>query len=145
MKGKAFCNFLFQHGRSGAETEHHPRSGGRQSRPKRPCQRRRRWGGSSPHRRPRRRSNARKGGRAETGKRRTNACKGGRAERWSGGRTSKARAVGATKRRTNERLQRRSVGRSVKQTNTSRSECGEFIHNVDYITRVKPALPLEYN
>ena len=55
------------------------------------------------------------------------------------------RAVGATKRRTNERLQRRSVGRSVKQTNTSRSESGEFIHNVDYITRVKPALPLEYN
>ena len=38
----------------------------------------------------------------------------------------------------------RLVGAS-KQTNTSRSECGEFIHNVDYITRVKPALPLEYN
>lgn len=38
----------------------------------------------------------------------------------------------------------RLVGAS-KQANTSRSVCGGFIHNVDYITRVKPALPLEYN
>ena len=38
----------------------------------------------------------------------------------------------------------RLVGAS-NQTNTSRSDSGEFIHNVDYITRVKPALPLEYN
>lgn len=38
----------------------------------------------------------------------------------------------------------RLVGAS-KQANTSRSECEGFIHNVDYITRVKPALPLEYN
>ena len=45
----------------------------------------------------------------------TNACKGGR------------------------------LGGASKQTNTSWSESGKFIHNVDYITRVKPALPLEYN
>ncbi len=137
MKGKAFCNFLFRHGRSGAETEHHPRSGAEQSGAKRPCQRRRRWGGSSPHRRPRRRSNARKGGRAETGKRRTNACKGGRAERWSGGRTSKARAVGATKRRTNERLQRRSVGRSFCKKVLPRSQRRRGL----YITQVMGHFP----
>lgn len=132
MKGNAFCNFLFQHGRSGAETEHHPRSGGRQSRPKRPSRRRRRRGGKSPRSRPRRRSNACKGGRAEAGKRRTNACKGGRAERRSGGRTSKARAVGATKRRTSERLQRRSIGRSFCKKVLPRSQRRRGL----YITQV---------
>ena len=134
MKGKAFCNFLFQHGRSGAETEHHPRSGAEQSGAKRPCQRRRRRGGKSPRSRPRRRSNACKGGRAEAGKRRTNACKGGRAERRSGGRTSKARAGVATKRRTNAQ---RAGGRSFCKKVLPRSQRRRGL----YITQVMGHFP----
>lgn len=63
--------------------------------------------------------------------RRSHACKGGRSERPSGEQANACKGG-------------RLVGAS-NQTNTSRSECGGFIHNVDYITRVKPALHLEYN
>lgn len=63
--------------------------------------------------------------------RRSHACKGGRSERPSGEQANACKGG-------------RLVGAS-KQANTSRSECGGFIHNVDYITRVKPALHLEYN
>lgn len=113
MKGTSLLQFSFLTRRSGAETEHHPRSGAEQSGAKRPCQRRRRRGGKSPRSRPRRRSNACKGGRAEAGKRRTNAQRaGGRSVGAEVARLQR-RAVVATKRRTSERLQRRAIGRSV--------------------------------
>ena len=77
MKGKAFCNFLFQHGRSGAETEHHPRSGAEQSDPAE-------GGGGGAVNRPA----------ADPAAGRTPAKAVGR-RRESGERTPKGRAVGA--------------------------------------------------
>lgn len=119
MKGKAFCNFLFQHGRSGGGDRTPPkeRSGAKRSKatqPKAEAEGRLIAPQPTPPQVERRQRRSGGGGKAENER-----PKGGRSERWSGGRTSKARAVGATKRRTSERLQGGRLVGASKQKSTS--------------------------
>lgn len=90
------------------------------------------------------RTPAKAGGRRRESGERTPAKAGGRSVGAEVARLEGGRSERQSGEQSNACKGGRLVGAS-KQTNTSRSESGEFIHNVDYITRVKPALPLEYN